>query len=269
MKRILILFLPFILLSCGEPEINASTDEALKSSVENIKNDLPDGKKEDFEKALMTIALSNLDLANALKGNIDGDLYSKNLLSKVKNQLNGKTANEIIDKAESIRQTRKEKQRVQALKEIQELEQKRKAAQKDQEKLNDFEVIRSRFYLQEDTYRSQPIIDLTVHNNTEHAISRVYFEGTYASPDREVPWLKESFNYKISGGIEPGEKKSWSLAPNQFGEWGEIEEKSDAVLTVETVRIDDPNGETLFDSQGLSEFEKQRLIELKKEYSVE
>lgn len=269
MKRIIFLILPFIILSCGEPKIDASSDESMKSSIENIKENLPDEKKEDFQKALMTIATSNIDLSDVFKGNINPDTYSQNLLSKVKNQLNGKTANQIIHKADSIKQAREEKQRQQALKEIRELEKKRRQAQKDKAKLNNFEVLRSRFYIREDTFSEQPIIELTVQNNTEFAISRAYFEATYASPDRQIPWLEESFNYEISGGIEPGEKKSWTLAPNQFGEWGQIEEKPDAILTVETVRLDGPDNEALFDAQGLSEFEKKRLKKLKTEYLSE
>jgi len=269
MKRIICLILPFIILSCGEPQIDTSSDESMKSSIQNIKENLPDEKKEDFESALMTIATSNIELSDVFKGNANPDIYSQDLLTKVKNELDGKTANQVIEKADSIKQAHEEKQRQQALKEIRALEEKRKQAQADRERLSNFEVLKSKFYKKEETYRSQPIIELTVKNNTKHAISRAYFEATYASSDREIPWLEESFNYQISGGIEPSEEQSWSLAPNKFGEWGQIEEKTDAILTVEPVRIDGPDKEALFDSQGLSDFEKKRLKELKKEYSVE
>src|SRR5699024_5838967 len=201
--RIICLILPFIILSCGEPQIDTSSDESMKSSIQNIKENLPDEKKEDFESALMTIATSNIELSDVFKGNANPDIYSQDLLTKVKNELDGKTANQVIKKADSIKQAHEEKQRQQALKEIRALEEKRKQAQADRERLSNFEVLKSKFYKKEETYRSQPIIELTVKNNTKHAISRAYFEATYASSDREIPWLEESFNYQISGGIEP------------------------------------------------------------------
>ena len=90
---------------------------------------------------------------------------------------------------------------------------------------------------------NQPIIELTVENRTGQAISRAYFEGTLASPNRSVPWHKDTFNYSISGGLEPGEKAAWSLAPNMFSGWGKIEAPADAVFTVTVERLDGADGE--------------------------
>lgn len=96
-----------------------------------------------------------------------------------------------------------------------------------------FEQIPQRF-----TSRTQPLITLTVKNELGESISRAYFEGTLKSFGRSVPWIKETFNYSISGGLEPGEEVTWKLEPNMFSEWGKVDAPKDAKLTLRVVELD-------------------------------
>lgn len=266
MKKYISLSILLIFFGCGEPRIDASSEEQLKSSIENVKNSLSEEDQVKFEESLMFLAMQNLDLSDIFQSGLEPDDLTENYLNRVKNELDGKSAYEVISQADDLRKELEEEQRKQALEEIQELEAKNREAELAKEELSNFEVSRSRFYKREDMFRDQPVIELTVKNNTEHAISRAYFRGTYATPGRQVPWLVDEFNYSISGGLEPGEEQSWSLAPNQFGDWGRLEERSDAVLTIEVIRLDGPDGEALFNSQGLSSFEEERLNDLKSRY---
>ena len=98
-------------------------------------------------------------------------------------------------------------------------------ADRDRKMLEKFEVKRSRFYKRKKGkyyITEEPIVELTVHNGTDAAISRVYFKGTLASPNRSVPWLQDDINYGISGGLEPGETITWYLAPNMFSNWSTV-----------------------------------------------
>jgi hypothetical protein len=117
-----------------------------------------------------------------------------------------------------------------------------------QSSLADFEILRARFYKETVGVlgTSRPVIDLTVRNGTEYAISRAYFEGTLRSEGRTIPWLQESFNHGIPGGLEPGETAVWSLAPSAYGPWGATDAPTDAILTVTVTRLNGPNGEELF-----------------------
>ena len=115
----------------------------------------------------------------------------------------------------------------------------------------------------------QPIIELTVKNGTEQAVSRAYFEGTIASPDRSVPWHKDTFNYSISGGLEPGEEATWNLAPNMFSDWGKVDAPAEAIFTVTVEQLDGADGEPIYSTRELSERDLERLNELKKKYGVE
>ena len=134
--------------------------------------------------------------------------------------------------------------------------------------LSKFKVKRSRFYKRKGKYDiiKKPIIELTVMNGTNESVSRAYFTGTLASPGRTIPWIKDDFNYEISGGIESGEEVTWYLAPNTFSDWGDVDAPKDAVLTVEVTELDGANGNELYSTNNFGEDEMERLEELLKSY---
>lgn len=256
-----------ILAGCSDPKIDASSDEAMKASVGKVRESLPQEKRKEFDEAVQVLALSNLNMKDLLA---DGASSAGTVKGKVRKSLDGKTGQQVIAEAERVRAEREERERQQALEEIRELEERRAKSESAHEQLKKFEITRSRFYMRKKEYMgNQPIIELTVKNGTDQAISRAYFEGTLASPNRSVPWHKDTFNYSISGGLEPGEKASWSLAPNMFSGWGKIEAPDDAVFTVTVERLDGADGELLYSTSGFDERKQQRLSELKKEYGVE
>lgn len=130
-------------------------------------------------------------------------------------------------------------------------------------------MVKSRFYKHKSGYgRGQPVIELTVKNNTSIAVSRAYFEGTIASPGRSVPWLVKDFNYEIAGGLEPGEEVTWSLSPNMFSDWGTIETSKDAIFTVTVEQLDGSDGESMYSTRAFSEYDQERLQQLKTKYAA-
>jgi hypothetical protein len=54
----------------------------------------------------------------------------------------------------------------------------------------------------------QPMISMRVTNNTDKALSRIYYHGTVITPGRTIPWIDDDFNNEIRGGLEPGESKN-------------------------------------------------------------
>jgi hypothetical protein len=106
-----------------------------------------------------------------------------------------------------------------------------------------------------------------VKNLTEKAISRVYFIGSVISSNREIPWITESFNYSIPGGIEVGEVAKWSLAPNMFSEWGKINIPENTIFKVEVVQFDGADNIPIASIQDFNSKDAQRLAELKSKYN--
>lgn len=261
MKKI-ILLLSVILLSCGIKKIDGSSEEKMKSSLEEILKSLDDDKKEKFVESMKLIKLQGLDFGRLMQeGRSDETVLD--IISK----LDGKTADDIITEGEKIQAEIERKKKEQVKGEIEELYEKMKQAEIDRKMLLKFEVKRSRFYKRKkgDYYIiEEPIIELTVLNGTDNAISRAYFAGTLASPNRSVPWLKDDFNYSISGGLEPKEEVTWYLAPNRFGSWGKVDVPKDAVLTVEVKKLDGADGEELYSVNNFGD--EERLEELLADY---
>jgi hypothetical protein len=263
------LFVSFIVLmlaGCSDPKIDTPSDEAMKASIEKVRASLAEDKRAEFDKALQLLALSQISISTLLAEGATGVGSTK---AKMQDAISGKTGNEIIVEARRIEVEQKARERVQALTEIKELEEKKDRSAAARAELAKFEVLKSRFYKEEQGFGGyQPIIELTVRNGTSHAISRAYFVGTLSSHGRSVPWLEEDFNYEISGGVEPGEKVSWRLSPNTFSKWGSINAPSDAVFTVKVDRLDGPDKKTLLSARDFTDHDAERLEMLKKKYEV-
>ena len=257
--RIFILtFVAIFFVGCSDPKVDASSDETMKTSIAKVRKSLPVDKKVQFDEAVQLMAFSKIDLKSILA---EGATGVGNLKSKMKESVNGKTGEQIIAEATQIKLERERQQKEQALQEIKELEEKRQLSVVAREQLKSFKVLRSRFYKQKQEYvGEQPIIELTVQNGTSSAVSRAYFSGTIASPNRSVPWHQDTFNYSISGGLEPGEEAFWSLAPNMFSDWGKVKAPSDSIFTVTVERIDEVDGKALYSMSGLAKLKKSAYL---------
>lgn len=273
MKRLIVIIVFSIFMTgCGQKTVDASTDESLKTSVEAMKKNLTTEQKTQFEDAVAVLAFSGVGNIFEAAANPEG------MERRMKDSLNGKTIDEIINEANLIVAERQKKEKEQAIIEVEEiksnivdLEQKRSDAENASESLTNFKVDRSRFYYQESSYTNKPVIELTVTNNTENAVSRAYFEGVLSSPGRSVPWVQETFNYQIAGGLEPAETATWKLSPNMFGEWRNApKDRKDMVLTVTVTRIDGADEKPIYDSEFSENNDKElktlkdRLVELEK-----
>ncbi|GKX54109.1 hypothetical protein SOASR030_02210 [Leminorella grimontii] len=259
-----------MLTGCDEPKVDTSTDEAMKKSLQKVKESLPENKRQEFTEATSIIMMNSVDMKALMSGAFSGnsDAIAAQQAEKAKSVLNGKTGEEIIDKAKIILAERTQRERQQALEEITELQQKKAESQKAKESLRNFVVNKSRFYFEkQEIGGSWPVIELSVENKTGSPISRAYFKGTIASPGRSIPWLVESFNYQVPGGLEPREKADWPLLPNRFSSWGAVKAPEDAVFTVEVVRLDGPDGKALFNSEIFDEDDQRRLEMLQSKYT--
>ena len=112
----------------------------------------------------------------------------------------------------------------------------------------------------------ETIIGLTIQNDTGHPVKQAYFRGVLSSPGRSIPWVDDTFSYMIAGGVEPGEKADWRLAPNMFSGWGSVDIPSKATFSVSVTRLDGPDGEPLFGNARFDEDDEKRLEDLVAKY---
>jgi hypothetical protein len=162
--------------------------------------------------------------------------------------LNEMTGEEVIEKGKTI-----------ARKKLDTLNKKKVKAEKHKKKLKNFRIHSANLKTREGFMGDENIIHLKVENSTPQAISRVYFNGIYQSPDRSVPWFDGEFNYEISGGLESGEQAKWNLNPGLLSEWSDVTVRKEARLQVEVIRLDGPKGKMLYSGK-IFDIEDKKLM---------
>ncbi|OSN06401.1 hypothetical protein AU510_07710 [Lonsdalea britannica] len=267
MKKIgIVIVIALVLSGCDKPKIDTSSEATAKSSVKKVRESLPEDKRAAYDDALEVVAFSNVSRKDLMKAKMANDMST--VQEKMMSNLSGKTGEEILSYADKLRKEKAEKEKEQAIQEIQELEEKQKKAELNLDKKKELVVSRSRFYFKKTEYgKDQPIIELTMENNTGKAVSRAEFKGVIASPGRQVPWFTDTFRSTIPGGLEPGEKADLTLPQNPYLKWGDVDLPSDAVFTVTVVSIDDAQGKPIFSDEGFSDEDANRLATLKAKYS--
>ena len=262
MKKIVIALsvIAFLLSSCAK-KIDGSSEEAMKTSIEEIKKSLNDEKKEKFEEAKQLIVFYGL---NYWKPKEEGS--AEDAVTDLKSKLDGKTANDVILEGEKIQTEIERRKKEKVKEEIEKLYQIIEKPEKDKKILAKFEIKNALFYKrkrEENDLFEDPVIELIVLNGTDQAISRAYFIGTLASPNRVVALIKEEFNYTIAGGIEAGEEATLSMLPSYY-DWGRVDVPEDAIFTVETIKLDGADNKELYSltKSYREEEHKERLDEL-------
>ncbi|CAN0464009.1 unnamed protein product, partial [Phaeothamnion confervicola] len=101
---IILLVLAITLLSgCGESKIDASSNDRMKVSVQQIQKSLPQADQKKFENAARIVSLNaaNIkDAKSAAAGNRDA------AMATIRRALDGKTAAQVIEEADRIRAER-------------------------------------------------------------------------------------------------------------------------------------------------------------------
>ena len=142
MKNAIILLSLFALLLCScSKTIDGSSEEALKASVEEIKESLSDDQREMFEESMKLILAHGVDSEYLLE---EHEAYL--LASKIREEIDGKTAEDIIAIGAKIKIVADKKNNVLAEAEIEELYKRMAEAENEKKMLSKFKVRRARFY---------------------------------------------------------------------------------------------------------------------------
>ncbi|MGL6339986.1 MAG: DUF6694 family lipoprotein, partial [Waterburya sp.] len=256
----ILIFVSLLFTSCSS-RINTSSKSKMESSIEKVRQSLPENKREEFDMSLQWLLfIQRLEYMESIIGE-----RSTTNNSELNIELEGKTGLEIIALAENLQKDFYKEEQEQVRQEIKELENKKVSAENDKRELAKFKVISYRFYKQQEEYYGEElIIELTMKNETTHPISQGYFIGTLATPNRAVPWLQKLFSYSIPGGLEPGEEINLRLLVQQYKSKLNIANiPQNAVFNVEVKQLDGANKQPLFSMCKFTPEDEQRLKELK------
>ncbi len=254
----------FVLSGCGEPAIDGSSEEAAEESVENLREDLSNEEKEDFNEALSAIIFEDI---GDLEGLFDAAMQPEEFVSEVKDKIDGLTAAEIIEKGNEIAEKQAEREKKDLADQIESYEQRIVEAENAREQIaEDITVTTSEFKIRDPEIGStRGLIEIGVRNETDKWISAIRFESEVISNEREVPWIEDRHRYEISGGLGPGESDTWTLRPSGV-EWSNPDAPESANLEITMSNAEDESGNRLYDVDDLGDFEKSELENLRERY---
>lgn len=261
------------LSACNDSAVtlDTSSDEALKASLEKMRETLPEDKKDKLSKAILALTFGEMINTSGVLAAGEA-AKSPNAISTMSEPLKGKTADEIIQIADSRAAERKTRQLAATESEILKLREDLEKAENNlalaQGTLNALHVSNATFYIQKNQFSNKPVISFTLKNNSSIPVKRIFAKGLLETPGRSVPWVEDEFNYDIPGGLEPGEGKNFDLAPNMFSKWGndEIANRNDLVLTVTITNIEKAGGDRLVNvDDGDLARKRDRLSSLEKQ----
>lgn len=94
-----VLCLLAVTIGCGAPQIDASSEEKAVASLKRLHDSLPEQKRAEFDRAVMTVVLSELDEKDLPKLEAAGP---RAFDARALKPLNGMTAEEVITEARRI-----------------------------------------------------------------------------------------------------------------------------------------------------------------------
>jgi hypothetical protein len=106
------------------------------------------------------------------------------------------------------------------------------------------EVASATYYWRRSGYFNKPVIEFSVYNGGKVPISRVYISGVLTTPNRSIPWVKQSFTINFKGGLEPRERKRMTF-DSLTGEWSDknLSDLTNAELKLAVTNFEDASGE--------------------------
>lgn len=241
-----VLFLGLI-AGCGEPALDGTSEETFQSSLTALKTPLPEADQQKIDRIMAGFEYLFSD-------NVIGVLdNSENVKSRLRSRLDGLTAEGIVEEWE---------QRLD--KAIAALEEKKENTEAAMKQLENIVVKRAEYY----TQRKQSVVKLTIHNKTEHSISKVYLHGILKTRGGRRVILEDDFNYNIryteGKDLEPDETATWNFALLS-PVWKKAPANVDNLyLNVVVTRIDGEPEEPIYDAytQRFSSKDEKRLEKL-------
>lgn len=131
---------------------------------------------------------------------------------------------------------------------IEALEEKKENTDSAMERLKDVRVRGVEYYVQ----RGQPVVKLSIHNRTEHRISKVYFRGSLMRREPRKWILDDDFNYNIrhteGKDLAPDERAVWNFALLSPVWRNAPEDVDNHYLNVIVTRIDGAPEQPIYDA---------------------
>ncbi|HMN33907.1 MAG TPA: hypothetical protein PKE36_00630 [Chiayiivirga sp.] len=249
MKKLVVSGMALMLAACGAPRIDTSSEDALQSSIQQIRQSLSGADQDEFDE-LIALARKESSRPDVVTGRL---IPMTELLQPV----NGMTGTKMLA-----------------------FVRKQDAEAKELARLRGDDVLDELQALNQSVVISEPVFDggnlhAKVTNNRDVALSWVDFVYDVRTPGRTLPWQQGDAAFLLDGGLEPGETRVLSAVKlglrHRFTDISKasaaLEEHPDARATLLVVDVKGPDKMTLvehfalFPSDEVLEQLRQRLAE--------
>jgi hypothetical protein len=152
-----------------------------------------------------------------------------------------------------------------ALTEIELLEKRKTGSETARQQVARVKVREARFYKQFTTDTLPiSIAELTVQNKSDYPVTAVFFRGKIVTPQTGKVIIDDTFKYDMPEELPSGEKKTYSIPLNDFGQWSKVQTPDLVKFEVAVVGIETGDGAVLVTA--FSEEDRQTLSKLKNKY---
>jgi hypothetical protein len=153
-----------------------------------------------------------------------------------------------------------------AYSEIERLEDMKKAAENARQEMKGIKINSARFYKQYSAdSAAESMAEVALQNNSNHAVIKFYFRGTLTTAKGKT-LIDDYFEFSPRQSLSSGEKASYKIALNSFGDWANFKTPPDnAAFSVSLDGIETSDGQT-FSYEIFTSEEQKRLTQLKSAY---
>jgi hypothetical protein len=260
-----------------EPTFDASSVQAYSASFQRINDRLSLEQRQALRKALLTLAATPAGAGSGedaiTREFLEFALVASPALAagwvvtSLGDQIDGKTARQVIRRANETELARLEgqlarlEQRLAALPD--EIAEAERGTTNHAGALRAVTVAAASYGWSEDAFAGEPLIEFRLTNGLEAGIRRAVFRAVLTSPGRRAPWVDESFERRFRPALAPGAAERVRLSPSRFGAWSDLalRDRPDAELSVRVVELETTAGERLLASGRSAPDRLQRKLE--------
>ncbi|MGV7093230.1 DUF6694 family lipoprotein [Siccibacter turicensis] len=265
MKKMIISALAVLLLAgCNDPKIDATTEDTLKSSLQEVRNSLDEADKPRFDKAVEVVALSNISIPELLQAKEkENDAFIQN---KFKETLNGKSGKEVISLADDITRKQADEKRQAVAREIATLEANKAHRDLATEKLQAFELKSSRIEYGKEVNGDAPVtLIMTITNPEKIPVYGVSWVIERFIDGKPYPDTARTFSYVFPQPLAAGERGEITLSLGNKTAWANDGHLTPEAFSVWLYRVDGADKKPIYNMVAFNDNDEARLQQLKQQ----
>jgi hypothetical protein len=267
-----LLTLTVMLFGCAEERIQGQTTKEIYSSYVDVRNSLPEDKREEFRKDVVRLIIdveSLEDIGGLLGGlaSVEGDTFKEKGMraaldmSDNLDRIKGKNAEQIFRAADSIEVEKLEKEISSLEDEIESIRKDKKLAEVSKEELKKLKVNDDRLIESGNRFIDRNEFYVEVKNELKESIRIIRLKCNYYNEKQGVTYAEGDIKFELSSNLQSGEMTGFLGRFNTMSNFSDVTIYESADLSCEAVTVWGPSSnEPIYDSS-FSKDDREELEE--------